>query len=145
MVTTVSAEPETLRDLRSVLEAAEGRVAADSVVLGLLQNLAVTLGRGGRVTLLEQDEHVSPNVAARMLGMSRPHLLSFMDAGALAFTRVGTHRRIRVCDLLEFDERRLAARKLVATARTNATSIEDRHLDKTVPVSAAALADLDSL
>ncbi|MBT0993150.1 hypothetical protein KIN34_02445 [Cellulomonas sp. DKR-3] len=135
----------TLRDLLTVLEAAEGQVAAGSVVLELLQSIVATLGRGERVTLLEHDEQVSPNVAAAILGMSPPYLLSFMDAGALAFIRVGTHRRIQVSDLLESDERRQAALKFAATARANVTSGEDRDLDEIAPVSPAALADLDSL
>ena len=144
MVTTVSPDPTVIGDLQTVLEAAKGHVAADSVVLELLEALAAALRRGGDVTLLEQDEQVSPNVAAELLGVSRPHLLSFMDAGALAFSRVGTHRRIRTRDLMEFNERRQDAQQLVVAARSKA-ALADRYLDETLPVSAEALADLDSL
>ncbi len=69
--------------------------------------------------VLGQDAQLSPNKAADMIGVSRAFLLGFMKGGALKFTTVGTHQRIALSDLLEFNERRLAAGKLVAEASAN--------------------------
>lgn len=117
----------------------------DSAAFELLQKIITALGRGTGVAVLEQDKELTPNQAAELVGVSRPHLLTFMDAGALAFTRVGTHRRIKVSDLLEFNERRQGAYKAVAEARANAAAAAARHVEQAAPLSAEALDQLDQL
>ena len=42
---------------------------------------------------------VSPEDAAKMLGMSRPFVRKLMDKGDLPFRMVGSHHRIAVSDL----------------------------------------------
>jgi len=44
-------------------------------------------------------EEVSPEDAAKMLGMSRPFIRKLMDQGILPFRMVGSHHRIAVADL----------------------------------------------
>jgi len=56
--------------------------------------------RGGRVAILAEDQEVSPNDAAAILGMSRPLVVHRMEVGDLPFHYVGTHRRARLRDVL---------------------------------------------
>ena len=61
--------------------------------------------RGGRVAVLAEDQKVSPNDAAAILGMSRPLVVHRMEVGDLPFHYVGAHRRARLRDVLALKRR----------------------------------------
>lgn len=61
---------------------------------------------GKKIVLIEEDEEVSPENAAKVLHVSRPFLVKKLDAGELPFHWVGSHRRILMSDLIEYKRRR---------------------------------------
>lgn len=123
---------EDLAALRDVLD----RFHSDSPARALIQMAAAALADGTDLTVLPQDSELSPNEAARLLQMSRPHLVTFLKSGALASHLVGTHQRIKLTDLLEFASRRDAASKVV---------VEALHKRASGAVSEDALDALDQL
>jgi hypothetical protein len=74
------------------------------------------LARGERVAVLAEDEEVSPNDAAAILGVSRPLVVHRMDVGDLPFRYVGKHWRAELKDVLslkaKLDEQRTALNAL---------------------------------
>jgi excisionase family DNA binding protein len=70
--------------------------------------------------VLDDDAKVSPEEAARLLGVSRPMVVRWIDEGLLVDEPVGTHHRIPVSSVLVLrDARRDAGRaalELVAAA-----------------------------
>lgn len=68
----------------------------------------IALGRD--VTSAPASLPIGTELAAELLGVSRPWLITMLDRGEIPSTRVGSKRRVRLGDLLSFrradDERR---------------------------------------
>ena len=69
------------------------------------------MGKGHAVRVLADDGELTTNEAAALLHVSRPHLVSMLEAGDVPFRRVGTHRRIRLADVLAVKRREAATRR----------------------------------
>jgi hypothetical protein len=61
--------------------------------------------QGQRVAVLAEDQELSPNDAATVLGISRPLVVHRMDVGDLPFRYVGRHRRAKLKDVLALKTR----------------------------------------
>ena len=66
----------------------------------LLEAALGSLLQGERVAVLAEDQELSPNDAADILGISRPLVVHRMDMGDLPFRYVGKHRRAKLRDVL---------------------------------------------
>jgi len=64
----------------------------------LLETALGHLLQGERVAILAEDQELSPNDAADILGISRPLVVHRMDGGDLPFRYVGKHRRTKLKD-----------------------------------------------
>lgn len=82
----------------------------------LLHRLAEVHEDGITINFLSEETELSPNQAAKLLKMSRPHLLKFMNDGDLPYHHVGSHKRIKMSDLRAFMEAREAGAEIVANA-----------------------------
>ena len=82
----------------------------------VLRSILLALEEGQSVNVLADDAELSPNEAAKLRMMSRPHLLKFMRDGYLPFHMVGSHKRIRVSDLTAFMQAREAGAEILADA-----------------------------
>jgi excisionase family DNA binding protein len=86
-------------------------VALPESALRLLRQSVPLLARGQVITLLPQDTELTTQGAADLLNVSRTYLVRLLEAGELPFTLVGTHRRIRFEDVIEYKRRRDAKRR----------------------------------
>lgn len=69
------------------------------------------LRRGNRVSLLSFGRLLTTRQAAELLGMSRPYLVRLLARDELPYEMVGTHRRLRLDDVLAYRRARSERRR----------------------------------
>jgi hypothetical protein len=88
--------------------------------VSLIESLLDHLSQGRRVAVLTEDQELSPNDAASILGVSRPLVVHRMNIGDLPFRYVGKHRRATLRDVLglktRIDAQRVAMEALADDA-----------------------------
>ena len=81
-----------------------------------VQSVLERLNDANEVLLVNEEVEVSPEEAAKVLGISRPLVYQRMDDGRLPYRQVGTHRRITLRDVIAVkpseDKRREFAKRL---------------------------------
>jgi len=118
-----SSEAERFNELRDQIDAmfggpqkphllgpdGEGIELPESAVEAL-RVIIEAMADGRSITLVPHDKELTSQEAADILRVSRPHLIKLLDRGELRFHLVGTHRRIRIEDVLAYRDRRDAER-----------------------------------
>jgi len=94
------------------------RIELPGTVFEVLKKAVGFMSHGQTITLVPENQVVTTQRAADILGMSRPFFIKQLQAGLMAHHRVGNQRRIYLRDVLEFakkrDKERLAALDLLA-------------------------------
>lgn len=80
----------------------------------VLLSISQCVRAGNDVVVDDGSTTLTPTQVAERLSMSRTHLYKLLDRGEIVSHRVGRDRRIRICDLIEFEERRQRDRRELA-------------------------------
>jgi len=78
-------------------------------VAALLAQVLGFLANGQGVQLMPDDAMLTTQQAADLMNVSRPYLIGLLEASAMPYQKVGSHRRIAFKDLMEYirqDEQR---------------------------------------
>ena len=75
-------------------------------VYRLLVHVTDAMSRGLAVTIAPRSTTLTTSQAAELLGISRPTLIKYLDEGRMSFTKVNSHRRLSLHDVLEFQKAR---------------------------------------
>lgn len=128
MQQTLEKRLPTKEEIRNAAEAATALAIAMEMDSGIVINgqggspvtIAPTIGRqliellshisnGEMVTLVPTGAMLTTQQAADMLNVSRPFLIKLIERGEIACETVGSHRRIKTTDLMDYRERRSRA------------------------------------
>lgn len=120
-----SVASEALADGRVVVlppgggEPVEVPPSAVRVFADLLEHMR----RGESVRVVVDDEEITTQQAADLLKVSRPYLVGLVDRGEIPSRKVGVRRRMKVSDVLLYQEVE-QARRLKAVAKLAAEAQE---------------------
>jgi excisionase family DNA binding protein len=90
---------------------AEGPVVVlPAAVREVLVRTVDAMRAGRAIAIAPVAQRLTTQEAADLLGVSRPTLIKLLDQGEIAFERPGSHRRIRLIDVLNYQERCRKAR-----------------------------------
>jgi excisionase family DNA binding protein len=87
----------------------EQYVLPESVFATLVQSVEA-LERGDAVTIVPIERLLTTQQAANILNISRPYLVKLLDRNEIPFERTGTHRRLKIDDVLAYRAKRRAER-----------------------------------
>ncbi len=71
------------------------------------------MAEGNSVAVLPIDKEIGTQEAADLLGVSRPYLVKLLDSNAVPSRKVGVQRRVKVADILSYQQREKEARRQV--------------------------------
>ena len=102
-----------------MLEAPNGhRVALPPEIYSVLLDITKAMAEGRAITIAPHEQVLSTQQAADLLGVSRPTLVAILERGELAYTQPGRHRRVRLSDVLDYQQRQRHTRRRVLDALT---------------------------
>jgi excisionase family DNA binding protein len=76
------------------------------VLLGVLTEMA----QGNAVSVIPIHQEMTTQQAAELLNVSRPHLVGLLENGKIPFHKVGTHRKVKLMDVLDYQQQEQASR-----------------------------------
>jgi excisionase family DNA binding protein len=97
----------------------EASVAVPREAFHLFLEVLGHMANGDTVTIMPIHAELTTQEAAELLNVSRPHVVHLIETGRIPHRLVGTHRRIRASDLLDYLEKDQAHRKAVLDELTS--------------------------
>ncbi len=115
---------------RAMLLGPDGQqVPIPSELFEVLEEAANVLALGDGISILPTAAQLTTQEAADFLGMSRPTFVKLLEAGEIAFDKVGRHRRVTLRDVVAYQARAQAERR-----STLASLAKDSLADLTTPL-----------
>lgn len=121
----VQAAEETVRILATYLDGTETlhiqivegdkkqEVVLPGPAIRMIVEMLGYMARGNMVKVTPLHAQLTTQQAADFLCVSRPFLINLLESGEMPFHHVGTHRRVRFEDLVDYKERIDAERQKV--------------------------------
>lgn len=92
------------RVVLAVDDVPETKVTVPAAAFKLFIEVLDELARGNAVTVAPVHAELTTQQAAELLNVSRPYLVKLLEDGVLPCRKVGTHRRIRLTDVLAYQQ-----------------------------------------
>lgn len=93
------------------IEETQERIKIPLSALKLLGDILEAMSQGKPFSLVPFATEVTTQKAAEILGCSRPHFVKLLEDGAIDFTKIGKHRRVKFEDVMEYKRKMKAEQK----------------------------------
>ena len=93
-------------------------LAVPRAALTLLSHILAEMAQGHAVTLLPIHAELTTQEAADILHVSRPYVVRLLEEGHMPHHKVGTHRRVRLRDVMAYKARSRTERSQALDALT---------------------------
>ena len=79
-------------------------------IFRMIVTMLVEMGNGNAVAIVPVNAELTTQQAADLLNVSRPHLVKLLDQNALGYRMVGTHRKLKAREVLNYRTKTAFAR-----------------------------------
>ena len=94
------------RGIPSLVTSTGEKVKLPATIYEVLKRVVELMADGKAVTVIPDNQVVTTQRAADILGMSRPFFIKLLETGAMAHHRVGNQRRVYLRDVLQYAHKR---------------------------------------
>ncbi len=98
-------KPGAPLSLRVVDDTQEAPIELPAGAVALLIEILDAMAAGRGVTIIPENAELTTAEAADVLNVSRPFLIGLLEQGQIKFRKVGSHRRIRMEDVMDYKEK----------------------------------------
>lgn len=93
------------------IEETQEKIKIPLSALKLLGDILKTMSQGKPFSLVPVATEITTQMAAEMLGCSRPHLVKLLEDGEIDFVKVGKHRRVKFEDVMNYKKKMKKSQK----------------------------------
>ena len=77
-------------------------IVLPGMAMQILLKILADVSRGDAIGIIPNTNELTTQQAANLLNVSRPYLVKLLENGEINHYKVGTHRRVRVKDFVEY-------------------------------------------
>lgn len=99
-------------------------------VYSMLTIIVDALSSGRGVSVVPTDAQLTTQQAADHLGISRPTLVKLLERGDIPFLKVGRHRRVKLEDLIAYEDRAGEERRQALDALTDEAAADGTYFKR---------------
>ncbi|MEV6644698.1 helix-turn-helix domain-containing protein [Amycolatopsis sp. NPDC051371] len=106
-------------------------------VYEVLRQVVTAMSQGLAINVVPRHAVLTTQEAADMLNISRPTLVKLLEAGEIRYEQPGRHRKVRLQDVLDYQQRarhrrRMALDEMTARASEEESDVEADNVDRII-------------
>jgi excisionase family DNA binding protein len=96
-----------------IVEETQEKIEIPVSALKLLVKILKATGEGKPISIVPIETEMTTQVAAELLGCSRPHFVKLLESGKISFVKIGKHRRVMMEDVVNYKNLRKSEQKKI--------------------------------
>ncbi|WP_442938014.1 helix-turn-helix domain-containing protein [Nostoc sp.] len=109
----------SVKDFQAKLVGANGeKINIPEPIYQVLLQVVHAMASGKAISIIPQQQELTTQQAAEHLNVSRPYLIKLLEQGEIPHIKVGSHRRVRFDDLMNYKQQRDVKRDQLLTELT---------------------------